>query len=453
MLICLFSLYGPVGCTVDEISVDESGGSTTDPSGSETAPGTGTEPIGECGDGVIDPGELCDDGNAIEDDGCSSSCEPIACGFEWVVRDPAFVTEYFSPWVPVVLDGDELTLIHQTFPENYLNSRLVRLSAADGSIMLSAEINLRAEDDFPQALVRGPEGDLYLGDTTYGLERSVSLRRLDADNQVLWNRVRPDEYGMFDLAFSSNNELLLVDTYQTSAVESQVRIVALDPADGSELGVRELGTPGASFDRGEAMAIDDQGRVFVGWTQELQPEVSYPSISALPPTQGPPLWTTSFDSITGEYVLVEAVAVDRHGQVIAAIVDFPSSRSWFASLDADTGEVVWLLSDIELGPSELGLVTYDLATSSDRILVVGTQALQVDGEWLTYARLLGLDFDGNVVCSKRYGDFEGQEWLNFMRFTDVVAGAEDDFYAVGHAFFYIESSLPIPVELLRARIR
>ena len=31
-----------------------------------------------CGDGSVDPGEQCDDGNGVENDGCSSSC--IACG-------------------------------------------------------------------------------------------------------------------------------------------------------------------------------------------------------------------------------------------------------------------------------------------------------------------------------------------------------------------------------------
>lgn len=37
------------------------------------------EPV--CGDGVVDPEETCDDGNAIDGDGCSMSCQaPIICG-------------------------------------------------------------------------------------------------------------------------------------------------------------------------------------------------------------------------------------------------------------------------------------------------------------------------------------------------------------------------------------
>jgi len=35
---------------------------------------------GVCGDGVLDPGEQCDDGNAVDGDGCDSNCTPTGCG-------------------------------------------------------------------------------------------------------------------------------------------------------------------------------------------------------------------------------------------------------------------------------------------------------------------------------------------------------------------------------------
>jgi len=33
-----------------------------------------------CGDGIVDPGEVCDDGNGIEGDGCDSNCTVTGCG-------------------------------------------------------------------------------------------------------------------------------------------------------------------------------------------------------------------------------------------------------------------------------------------------------------------------------------------------------------------------------------
>jgi cysteine-rich repeat protein len=33
-----------------------------------------------CGDGVVEPPELCDDGNLVDGDGCDSNCTPTGCG-------------------------------------------------------------------------------------------------------------------------------------------------------------------------------------------------------------------------------------------------------------------------------------------------------------------------------------------------------------------------------------
>jgi cysteine-rich repeat protein len=48
-----------------------------------------------CGDGVVDVGETCDDGNAIDGDGCDRSCTPTGCGNG--VIDPTEVCEPSDP--------------------------------------------------------------------------------------------------------------------------------------------------------------------------------------------------------------------------------------------------------------------------------------------------------------------------------------------------------------------
>lgn len=40
----------------------------------------GATPASRCGDGVVDPGEHCDDGNDVDDDGCHRDCRLPACG-------------------------------------------------------------------------------------------------------------------------------------------------------------------------------------------------------------------------------------------------------------------------------------------------------------------------------------------------------------------------------------
>lgn len=50
----------------------------TDSSSSESSPPTTGGP--SCGDGLVDPGEMCDDGNKNEADACLNNCMPASCG-------------------------------------------------------------------------------------------------------------------------------------------------------------------------------------------------------------------------------------------------------------------------------------------------------------------------------------------------------------------------------------
>jgi cysteine-rich repeat protein len=59
---------------------DGTSGAVTDDTAVPTEGGeTGVEPI-VCGDGVVQPGEACDDGNDAPDDGCSNDCTLPVCG-------------------------------------------------------------------------------------------------------------------------------------------------------------------------------------------------------------------------------------------------------------------------------------------------------------------------------------------------------------------------------------
>jgi len=51
------------------------------PSGGAAAGGEGGRESAFCGDGVVNPGEACDDGNADSGDGCTGTCDAIENGF------------------------------------------------------------------------------------------------------------------------------------------------------------------------------------------------------------------------------------------------------------------------------------------------------------------------------------------------------------------------------------
>jgi cysteine-rich repeat protein len=62
--------------TTDATATTATAGSTS--VGTTTAGSTGA-PL-TCGDGVVDPGETCDDGNDIDSDECTSQCQAASCG-------------------------------------------------------------------------------------------------------------------------------------------------------------------------------------------------------------------------------------------------------------------------------------------------------------------------------------------------------------------------------------
>lgn len=49
-------------------------------SSAEETSGSSGEVASQCGDGVLDPGEVCDDGNSDEEDACLDECVPASCG-------------------------------------------------------------------------------------------------------------------------------------------------------------------------------------------------------------------------------------------------------------------------------------------------------------------------------------------------------------------------------------
>ena len=63
-----------------ETSSASSDATDTDSDTSTTEDPTGDPPSPSCGDDTVDPGEECDDGNFVDDDGCTNACTLPTCG-------------------------------------------------------------------------------------------------------------------------------------------------------------------------------------------------------------------------------------------------------------------------------------------------------------------------------------------------------------------------------------
>lgn len=74
-------------------------------------------PPPRCGDGKVDPGEACDDGNQIEMDGCTSRCAVPTCG-DGVVQPP----EQCDDGNPVDTDGCLKTCVRATCGDGFVRA-------------------------------------------------------------------------------------------------------------------------------------------------------------------------------------------------------------------------------------------------------------------------------------------------------------------------------------------
>ncbi len=67
---------------------ETTGATTSDDTGTtEEMPDTSTGPVQECGNGIVEGDEACDDGNDIDNDECSNDCKIPGCG-DGVVQEP-----------------------------------------------------------------------------------------------------------------------------------------------------------------------------------------------------------------------------------------------------------------------------------------------------------------------------------------------------------------------------
>lgn len=77
-------------------------GSSDDVGGSSTGESVG----GECGDGIVDAAEDCDDGNRDDFDGCDQACAWETCGYAFTFIDGACRTGVESFCVPDSVDNE-----------------------------------------------------------------------------------------------------------------------------------------------------------------------------------------------------------------------------------------------------------------------------------------------------------------------------------------------------------
>lgn len=200
-----------------------------------TPPGTPGDPNpacpeDPCGDGVLDPGEACDDGNRLLDDGCDATCQIEACPVPEVPRRKVTLTHANPRSLTVTPDGD--LWVAQTVgspPQIQLTRRDGETLSAAWSIGLSDTSSLYA-----MSMVPHPSGGVWVVGT---VQSQPSVLRVGADGALLGTArfTNPTfDVGAADVSSVGPDGALYVGggAYDSPQNESVAFVLALNP-DGS----------------------------------------------------------------------------------------------------------------------------------------------------------------------------------------------------------------------------
>ncbi|MGH1345763.1 MAG: hypothetical protein ACRBN8_29630 [Nannocystales bacterium] len=189
-------VYGPYSPSpIADACVDPSAGTTTSGGSSTSSEGssTGPDPLAVCGNGVVEDGEACDDGNTEPGDDCHSLCvDPY---------EPAWTQSYNGEdrddrGFALAVDGsaDALYLCGFTTTEAGGTDLLVqRYGLTDGELAWTWSRDTAGVTDTAEHLVVDEDGNvLVVGVVTNGAgtERGW-MAKFDPAGQVLWERLDP----------------------------------------------------------------------------------------------------------------------------------------------------------------------------------------------------------------------------------------------------------------------
>jgi cysteine-rich repeat protein len=290
------------------------GASETDSASTrESTSETGT-PAPFCGDGVLDLDEECDDGNAIDDDGCSSACES-ACGSQG--------------WLDLTLRDDEpgaWFAVHRMIahgPDELLALGELQIAGKPGRIRV-VEV---ADDQILGSLDGAPLGPL-------GTPELPQTHRIDA--------LARSGDGTRIVALGTSSVVLVADE---PALISHW-LASFDATTLTELWRVEIPTSDEDLRPLDVGALAG-GDAVLARTSELAPnerDIAFERRSAL---DGSVVWTSSYSGpLEAGYSLDRAlqVAVAPDERVFGSGIvrkDWQTYETTLLELDVQTGEVVW----------------------------------------------------------------------------------------------------------------
>jgi len=365
-------------------------GSTTDVTTDATTTGldSTTAPAVECGNGIVEEGEECDDENVEDDDDCSSICT-IPFAELWTVTydggdaDSANHALFDAEGNVYVLGSTQVT--------GQGRDLWLRQYTAEGREGWTWTYNGVFGDDDIGRRMAWLDGDIVIvGSETTELtgEDVLVLRLATADQTVVWSQTIAgassdptdnDDFGT-SITVDADGNVLVAAAMRVDMQEYDMALRKLDP-DGNELWLHEYDNPDFhGSDVPDVVLADPNGDIYLAGDTEISAFENDGWVRKLD-TDGNEQWTETI-AVVG----LSNGALDPDGNVVLVGLDNPTNLNiWVAKYDPDFTQ---LGTDQHDGPSGSFDVGFGVAVgaSSDiyvsgYVTVVGEQSNTWVGRW------------------------------------------------------------------------
>jgi cysteine-rich repeat protein len=410
--------------TTSDAATSESTGSGTD--------GETSSPL--CGNAEMDPGEDCDDGNAVQADGCNNDCsisgsviwEHVhasglgADGLRGVAVDD--MNDAYVVGLERLADATQIGWVRKYSRQGGLEwTRTIAGAAAGNHVLLG---------------IAGGTGEIVVVgtiDNAGSTGEDIVYAAYDADGNPAWQMGYssaitdgdgapvPGADGGFGAAFDPAGNPVVVGQVQTQSASRNIWTRMLTPA-GVETWTQTYDSAASGNDQGRDVAVDAAGNVVVAGFEE-GPTSRDIFVRKYDPA-GVELWTHTHDNAEALEDRAEGVAVDGDDNVIVVGWETSSTSGgrWWVRKLAPDGAELW--TEVDEGDTSEGMRANAVATTdSGDIAVVGSVVAAGFGA----AVVRKYDADGDERWTRT---FESQPSTGAEAF-DVAVRGDEGLYVVG----------------------
>jgi serine-aspartate repeat-containing protein C/D/E len=300
---------------------DTSPPGTTSPDDGEDTMTVTTNPLPVCGDGVPEGAEECDDGNAVDGDGCDSDCTANLDTLEWqaIHAGDAMVAESGHGIAVdgagnIVVGGFEVDVVGDP------NAWVAKYDPAGTQLWMVTFDPSMGLDDRIYAVAIDPNDDILVtGDTDVMPAASdIWVAKLDPSGAELWSRTI-DGPNAFDdggrgIASDSLGNVVVTGFVRIDDADIDIYVGQLDP-DGNTLWDEVVAGPETFDDRGQGVAVDlaDDAVVVAGYISHggFNRDVWLRKYDS----DGDVLWTATWDDGNSSEDAGHSVAVRPDGTI------------------------------------------------------------------------------------------------------------------------------------------